>query len=70
MGKQPMSLTKETPVSEPGNHNVLTVAQAEMIAERIRQGFAERGHTEEGILKDFEAFRQQPSKRSPLHRTL
>lgn len=43
--------------------------KAERIAQRIRQGLVERGHTEEEILKDFEAFRQQRSTRSPLQRT-
>jgi hypothetical protein len=61
-----VSQAKRTLVSERRNQNVLTVAQAEKIAERIRQGLAERDHTEEEILKDFKAFRQQRSTRSPL----
>lgn len=35
--------------------------KAERVAKRIWQGLAERGHTEEEILKDFEAFRQRRS---------
>ena len=33
--------------------------KAEGIAKRIREGLAERGHTEEEILRDFETFRQR-----------
>lgn len=33
--------------------------KAEGIAKRIRQGLAEKGYTEDEILKDFEAFRQR-----------
>lgn len=33
--------------------------KAEGIAERIRQGLSEKGHSEEEILKDFDAFRDR-----------
>ena len=33
--------------------------KAERIAKRIQEGLAERGHTEEEILRDFETFRKR-----------
>lgn len=33
--------------------------KAENISKQIRQGLAERGHTQEEVLKDFEAFRER-----------
>ena len=33
--------------------------KAEGIAGRVREGLAERGHTEDEILRDFETFRQR-----------
>lgn len=39
--------------------------RAEQIARRIRQGLTERGHTEEEVLRDFEAFRQRLREDAP-----
>lgn len=42
--------------------SVLHRRKAEGIANRTREGLAERAHTEEEVLRDFEAFRQQLEK--------
>ncbi len=49
----------ETCLAEAVEHQLteLRRQKAEGIANRIRQGLTERGHTEEEVLKDFEAFR-------------
>ena len=39
--------------------------RAEQIARRISQGLAERGHTEEELLRDFAAFRQRLGEEAP-----
>ena len=61
----------ETCLQDAVDHQLTEVRRqkAEGIANRIRQGLVERDHTEEEILKNFEAFRQRRSTRSPLQRT-